>query len=111
LSKLLEKANQDLEELPPPPSSTPLKEVLRHITDFTREVERQGEGVPDRDGLLQQIRSPQDEFRVTIRKTAPCFVPRFSERPTREEPVCETPYEGEDSDTVGPPSPDPDQDL
>ena len=104
LSKVLEKTNQDLEELPPPPSSVPLKEVLRLITDFTRAVERQGEGVPRRDGLLQQIRRPQDEFRLAIRKTAPYFVPRFSKRPIREEPI-------EDGDMVSPLSPDPSQDL
>lgn len=87
LNKLLEKANRDLEDLPPPPSSAPLREVLRLITDFARAVEKQGEGEPGRDGLLQQIRRPQDDFRVAIRKTAPCFVPRFSERPIPEAPT------------------------
>jgi hypothetical protein len=75
-------------------------------------VERQGEGEPGRDGLLQQIRCPQDEFRVTIRKTAPCFAPRFSKRPIREEPI--EVIDGmafDDGDSVGPLSPDPGQDL
>ena len=104
LSKLLEKTNRDIDELPPPPSSAPLREVLRLITDFTREVGKQGEGVPDRDGLLQQIRRPQDEFRVAIRKTAPYFVPQFNKRPIRENPV-------ENGYTVSHLSPDPGQDL
>jgi hypothetical protein len=43
-------------------------------------VERQGEGIPGRDGLLHQIKQPQDNFRVAIRKTAPCFVPQFRGR-------------------------------
>jgi hypothetical protein len=72
-------------------------------------VERQGEGEPGCDGLLQQIRRPQDEFRISIRKTAPCFIPRFSERPIREEPADVV--DADDEDTVGPLSPDPGQDL
>jgi hypothetical protein len=81
LKRLLEKINRDLEDLPPPPSAAPLSEVLRLITDFTREVEKQGEGIPGRDGLLHQIKQPQDDFRIAIRRTAPCFVPQFRNRP------------------------------
>ena len=58
--------------------------MLRLITDFTRVVERQGEGIPGRDGLLHQIKQPQDDFRVAVRKTAPCFVPQFRKRPVSE---------------------------
>jgi hypothetical protein len=93
LKKLLEKTNRDLEDLPSPPSSEPLNEVLRLITDFTRAVERQGEGIPGRDGLLHQIKQPQDNFRVAIRKTAPCFVPQFREKPKSD-------AESDDIDTV-----------
>jgi hypothetical protein len=81
LNKLLEKINRDLEDLPSPPSSAPLSEVLRLITDFAREVERQGEGIPGCDGLLHQVKQPQNEFRIAIRTTAPCFVPQFRNRP------------------------------
>jgi hypothetical protein len=56
------------------------------ITDFTGEVKRQGEGIPGRDGLLHQIKKPQDDFRVAIRKTAPCFVPQYR-RPAEPEPI------------------------
>jgi len=80
LNILLEKINRDLKELPPLPSSAPLSEVLRLITDFTREVERQGVGIPGRDGLLHQIKQPQDNFRVAVRRTAPCFVPKYRGR-------------------------------
>jgi len=76
--------NRELEDLPPPPSSAPLSEVLRLITDFTRDIERQGEGISGLDGLLHQVKQPQDEFRVAIRRTAPCFVPQFHNRPTGE---------------------------
>ena len=80
MNKLLEKIKRDLEDLPPPPSSTPLGEVLQLISDFTREVERQGEGIPGCDSLLHQVKQPQDEFRIAIRRTAPCFVPQFRNR-------------------------------
>lgn len=86
LVKHLEKINQDLKALPGPPTSTPLSEVLRLIADFTREVERQGEGIPGRDGLLHQIKQPQDNFRVVVRGTAPCFVPQYR-RPEEPEPI------------------------
>jgi hypothetical protein len=52
-------------------------------------VEKQGEGEPGRDGLLQQIRPWQEEFRGAIRETAPCFVPQFRKRPAREGEVLE----------------------
>lgn len=84
MNKRLEKINRDLGDLPPPPSSTPLKDVLRLVTDFTGAVKRQGEGVPGRDGLLQQMRLPQEGFRVAVRKTAPCFIPRFGRRHAEE---------------------------
>ena len=45
--------------------------------DFTRSVEKQVQGVPGRNGLLQQIKPRQEEFRVAIRTTAPCFVPKY----------------------------------
>jgi hypothetical protein len=77
LSQLLEKTNRELADLPQPPSSSPMGEILRLITEFTRDVRKQGEGEPGRDGLLQQIRPWQEAFRLAIRKTAPCFVPRF----------------------------------
>lgn len=66
------------------------------MTDFTRDVERQGEGIPGREGLLQQMRLPQEEFRVAIRTTAPCFIPQFNRghRHTDEESV--------DDDAVSP---------
>jgi hypothetical protein len=67
----------EIRDLPLPPSSEPLREILRLITDLTRAVEKQVEGVPGREGLLQRIRPQQEEFRTAIRTTAPCFVPKF----------------------------------
>ena len=49
-------------------------------------MEKQVEGVtvPGREGLLQRIRPQKEEFRVAIRTTAPCFVPKY--RGAQEEP-------------------------
>jgi hypothetical protein len=77
LKKLIERTNIELHDLPSPPSSEPLREILRLITDLTRAVEKQVKGVPGSDGLLQQIRPQQEEFRTAIRTTAPCFVPKY----------------------------------
>ena len=49
-------------------------------------MERQGEGIPGRDGLLHQIKQPQDNFRVAVRRTAPCFVPQYRRPAEPEEP-------------------------
>jgi hypothetical protein len=77
LKKLIERTNIELHDLPSPPSSEPLREILRLITDLMRAVEKQVEGVPGSEGLLQQIRPQQEEFRTVIRTTAPCFVPKY----------------------------------
>jgi hypothetical protein len=77
LKKLIEKTNLELHDLPSPPSSEPLREILRLITDLARAVEKQVEGVPGSGGLLQQIRPQQEEFRTAVRTTAPCFVPKY----------------------------------
>lgn len=66
--------------------------------DFTGAVEKQVQGVPGRDGLLQQIKPRQEEFRVAIRTTAPCFVPKYKESQPQE-PVLECgASDSEDSD-------------
>jgi hypothetical protein len=99
--------NRELEDLPPPPSSAPLSEVLRLITDFTRETERQGEGVPGRHGLLHQIKRPQDNFRVAIRRTAPLFVPHLREKLAEEDGLmdCHAPLSARGSVTPAPATP------
>ncbi|KAI0302302.1 P-loop containing nucleoside triphosphate hydrolase protein [Multifurca ochricompacta] len=99
LNRLLEKNERDLDTLPSAPSSAPIREILNLITDFTREVEKQAVGKPGRDGVLQQIRPFQDEFRAAVRGTAPCFVPRFRINP----PTCTSqrrPYESSEEEDV-----------
>ena len=74
-------------ELPDPPSSTPLKVVVHLIDGFIGAVEKQSEGEPGPNGLLQQIRPCQNAFRIAIRETAPCFVPRFRGEPVEMETI------------------------
>ncbi len=57
---------------------------MRLITDFMRDMIKQGEGISGLDGLLHQVKQPQDEFRVAVRRTVPCFVPQFRNRPASE---------------------------
>jgi hypothetical protein len=69
-------------------------------------VERQGIGIPGRDGLLHQIKLPKDDFRVAIRRTVPCFVPRFRDEPTaRPHSVDSSGEEGSDTADSDPESP------
>ena len=75
-------------------------------------VKSQGEGIPGHDGLLHQIKQPQNNFRIALRRTAPCFVPRY--RNERSDQISYAGSESEensfgaaDSSTVysaGPPS-------
>lgn len=86
LNKLIERTNIELHVPPSPPSSESLREIQRLIADLTRAVENQVKGVPESDGLLQQIRPEQEEFRTAIRSTAPCFVSKHREVQEESEP-------------------------
>ncbi|KAH9965456.1 P-loop containing nucleoside triphosphate hydrolase protein [Russula dissimulans] len=86
LDELFEKNAKELHDLPSPPSSEPLREIQRMIRDFSQEVAKQVEGVPERDGLLQQIKPQQEAFRLAIRETAPCFVPKYKDVDREESP-------------------------
>ncbi|KNZ72243.1 Interferon-induced GTP-binding protein Mx [Termitomyces sp. J132] len=63
-----------LHNLPKPPSSDPRNEIASLLHAFVRDLARHVEGVPE-DGLLQAIRPTQEQFRRTIRMTAPDFQP------------------------------------
>jgi hypothetical protein len=43
--------------------------------DFHRDVSAQVEGIPDGDGLIQQLRTAQDKFRKAIKASTPGFRP------------------------------------
>ncbi|KAL4066183.1 P-loop containing nucleoside triphosphate hydrolase protein [Scleroderma citrinum] len=75
LYKVLQQTEKELAELPQPPSSNPLGDVLRVLDEFKKELSQRVEGTPDADGLLQTIRPHNAKFRREIYATAPYFVP------------------------------------
>ncbi|KAL4066184.1 P-loop containing nucleoside triphosphate hydrolase protein [Scleroderma citrinum] len=75
LYRVLQQTEKELAELPQPPSSNPLGEVLRILDNFKKELSEHVEGTPDRDGILQNMRPHTTKFRRRIRTTAPNFVP------------------------------------
>lgn len=81
---MLAKTEEDIGRLPKPPSNEPLSEILRLIGAFVRDVEKHTEGTPSEAGLLQQLRPFQEEFKRSIRRTAPAFCPfeRQNARPS-----------------------------
>lgn len=82
LQELLRKTDESLRGLPKPPSTDALTEILNVIGDFSRDVAKHVDGLPDKNGLLQTIRPAQESFRQAIRGTAPDFRP--SERGDKE---------------------------
>ncbi|KAG6828831.1 hypothetical protein H0H87_000659 [Tephrocybe sp. NHM501043] len=78
-----------IQNLPKPPSSDPRNEIAGLLHDFTRDLARHVEGVPE-DGLLQAVRPAQEKFRRDIRITAPDFQPfekRHAKRKKLEKPT------------------------
>ena len=75
VDRLLEQAEHDISRLPSPPTSEPKVEMLRLISQFVRSVERLVTGTPGKDGLIQTLRKPREEFKGNIRQTAPDFRP------------------------------------
>jgi hypothetical protein len=61
----------------------PVAAVLSLVMDFHRNVSTHVEGIPDGDGLIQQLRTAQDKFRKAIRSSAPDFRPY--KRPANDE--------------------------
>ena len=45
------------------------------VTEFAREADVQTQGVPEPDGLLQQMRGAEDSFQTAIRLTVPNYKP------------------------------------
>ncbi|KAF8756245.1 Fungalysin metallopeptidase (M36) [Rhizoctonia solani] len=61
--------------LPNEVSEDPAGAVLNLVMDFHRDVSTHVEGIPDSDGLIQQVREASTKFRNSIRASAPCFRP------------------------------------
>ena len=75
LEKTIIRTRSLLVDLPRAPSSDPRNEISTLLHNFTSDLARHIEGVPDEDGLLQSIRPAQERFRKAIRLTAPNFRP------------------------------------
>ncbi|KAG8776904.1 hypothetical protein FRC12_000633 [Ceratobasidium sp. 428] len=80
---------ENLRALPAEVSDDPAGAVLNLVMDFHRDVVTHVEGIPDGDGLIQQIRQAQDKFRQAIRRSAPDFRP--FKRPTNDEEKANAP--------------------
>ena len=77
------RTREQIELLPKPPPQNALNEVAKLIKDFDADVRRHIEGVPYKEGIIQRIRIPQEEFCRAIRATAPDFRP--FDQPTNPE--------------------------
>ena len=75
IERLLTEVDKKLAELPKPPSTDPLSEVLSLISDFSQSLGKYLEGTPNADGLIQSIRPSSDAFRKAIQETEPDFRP------------------------------------
>lgn len=79
LEKTIADTRKRLNKLPKSPSSDPVNDICTLIYNFTADLARHIEGVPNREGLIQAIRPPSQIFRKAIRATAPKFRP-FEEK-------------------------------
>ncbi|KAL6299310.1 P-loop containing nucleoside triphosphate hydrolase protein [Sparassis latifolia] len=85
LQDMLQKTENNLRQLPKPPSSDALGEVFNLLTQFSGSLAEYLEGTPEPDGLLQSIRPIKEVFRQDILATAPDFRP-YGRLPLPNEP-------------------------
>lgn len=98
---MINKTHNQITLLPKPPPQNAMNEVAKLIKDFDTSMRLHIEGVPDREGIIQQIRFPCGRFRRTIHGTAPEFRP-FS-KPQEEQGAFPPPtfLEHEEEDLSG----------
>lgn len=75
IENMINKTQKQIELLPKPPPKNALNEVAKLIKDFDSSLRMHIEGVPDKEGIIQQNRAPYGRFRSVIRRTAPEFRP------------------------------------
>ena len=83
---------------------------MKLIGGFVRSMEQLVRGIPDENGLMQNLRGPQHKFKMAIRQTAPDFRPLERSEVTDITPVPslsflsneETESDQEPSDTSQP---------
>ena len=75
IENMINKTREQIELLPKPPPKNAMNEVAKLIKNFDSSMRMHIEGIPDKEGIVQQIRAPCGRFRCTIRRTAPEFRP------------------------------------
>jgi hypothetical protein len=75
IQQLSDETSKGLQSLPQEISGDPSATVLNLVMDFHRDVNAHVEGIPEDDGLIQQLRAAQDRFRKTIKASTPEFRP------------------------------------
>ena len=91
LDRLLEQVDDDISDLPDPPSSEPMVEIMKRINIFVRSIEHIVAGAPDKKGLIQALSMPREQFKRQIRQTAPAFLPLEQPRGVIAAPVLPQP--------------------
>jgi hypothetical protein len=91
LDRLLEQVNDDILGLPDPPSSEPVVEIMKRISDFVRSIEHIVAGAADENGFIQALLTPREQFKKGIRQTAPDFRPFEQPRDVNAAPVLPQP--------------------
>uniref|UniRef100_A0A0W0FU61 P-loop containing nucleoside triphosphate hydrolase protein n=1 Tax=Moniliophthora roreri TaxID=221103 RepID=A0A0W0FU61_MONRR len=86
LENAILEVRNSLQALPKEPSNDPVRDITNMIYNFVDDVKKHMEGVPTRDGLLQNIRPHQERFRLAIRNTAPNFKPFERSRDLKSSP-------------------------
>jgi hypothetical protein len=71
----IDKVRTNLSHLPKEPSSNPQLDVATILHGFTKDLALHIEGIPEKNGIIQLLRSYQSVFRRSIRQTAPDFRP------------------------------------
>ncbi|THH09638.1 hypothetical protein EW145_g1875 [Phellinidium pouzarii] len=75
LDELLQTTEDEIKELPAPPSDDALAEMMRIIASFCNEVARHTEGISAGEGLVQSINTKQAAFRRSVLSVSPKFRP------------------------------------
>ena len=98
LQEVQSKTEQSLRQLPDPPGVDAFSDLMDLFADFENEIKMLVEGEPGQDGLIQQLRKVQEEFRRQIRSSAPDFRPVITSQD--DGPVTMDFLEDEDGETV-----------
>jgi hypothetical protein len=76
LQKLHRDTERNIQLLPKPPSNNPCQDILNLISNFTSDLSKHLEGIPDdEEGLIQAILLQQNCFQRVIKATPPTFRP------------------------------------